>query len=468
MKRPKQLLSATYRCCAGLLLTATLLADTPRTPGIFNGIPPTTGPAIVDGALTEQQARDKIAAVWNQQDQDGQPSPHGLWIDRKGVIVPANPTTAPADDLLSPTLVSVHLNNVQTKKAMTDFGKQTGVKLTMFQPQMWRGRSFPAVTMDVDKIPLLEAVNEFSCKTGLMPAGSNNGWPIPWSDPAHPHIPLSLQQENRSIGPWEISGPFAFEVQQISHSMALTQDSANSPIQLLIEMQQEPKLVVLGKDQNLTIDEAVDDKGNKLSSDSFNPMQPRHRGMWSELLTGGPRAQPAQPQIFWSPMNQPFWVNLQCPANPGKTIKSFRATARFLVQTQSETLEAAFADKDAVTEKTIAGIKCKVGPLTMPSPQQINCSVQFTRDKLDQAAWSQIASALQQLNPRLLDDNGTLIPNMQHMGGNSQGDVVQANFYWWMQGNEGDNPHPAKLLLDVPTKTRVVEVPIQFDSLPLP
>jgi hypothetical protein len=57
---------------------------------------------------------------------------------------------------------------------------------------------------------------------------------------------------------------------------------------------------------------------------------------------------------------------------------------------------------------------------------------------------------------------------MQHMGGNSQGDVVQANFYWWMQGNEGDNPHPAKLLLDVPTKTRVVEVPIQFDSLPLP
>jgi hypothetical protein len=100
--------------------------------------------------------------------------------------------------------------------------------------------------------------------------------------------------------------------------------------------------------------------------------------------------------------------------------------------------------------------------------QQINCSVQFTRDTMDQASWSQIATALQNVSPRLLDDNGTAFPNMQHMGGNAQGDVVQANFYWYTQSADGQSPHPAKLLVDVPIKTRTVEVPVQFDNLPLP
>jgi hypothetical protein len=453
---------------AALLVATGWSADPPHPLGIFNGVPPSTGPAIVDGELTEQQARDKIAALWNQQDQNGQPSPHGLWVDRKGVIVAAGPTTAPVDDLLSPTLVSVHLNNVQTRKAISDFGKQTGVKLAMIQPEMWRGRSFPAVTMDGDKIPLLEAVNEFSCKTGLATAGSNNGWAIPPSDPAHPRIPLTLQQDNRSLGPWEVFGPFAFEVQQISHSIALNQDPANSPIQLMIEMQHEPRLVLLGKDQNVAVDEAVDDKGNKLGFTDFSQGQPRKRGLWSALLTGGSRAQPVQQPIYWAPLNQPFWVNLQCPASPGKSIAKFRAHTHILVQSQSETLEAVFADKDAVVEKTIAGIKCKVGPISTPSSQQTNCSVQFTRDTMDPAAWSQIATALQSVSPRMLDDNGTPFPNMQLMGGNTQGDVVQANFYWYTQSADGQSPRPAKLVLDVPTKTRTVEVPIQFDNLPLP
>lgn len=46
------------------------------------------------------------------------------------------------------------------------------MKLAIIDPQMWRGRSFPAITMDADNIPLLEAVNELACKAGLTPAST--------------------------------------------------------------------------------------------------------------------------------------------------------------------------------------------------------------------------------------------------------------------------------------------------------
>lgn len=107
-------------------------------------------------------------------------------------------------------------------------------------------------------------------------------------------------------------------------------------------------------------------------------------------ITFSGKSKPVDPPIYWAGLDQPLWVNLQPPANPGKSIARFRARARFLLQTKSETLETAATDKEAV-EKTIAGIKCKVGPVTMVSPQQINCSIQFKRDTMDPSAWNQLA-----------------------------------------------------------------------------
>jgi hypothetical protein len=456
-------LIATGLCIAGLQWAATVLADVPRAPGIFAGIPPTTGPAIVDGQLTEQQMRDKAAALWNQQEENGSGLPHALWVDRKGIVVASPPTTAPADPLASATMVSIHLDNVPTRKAISDFSKQTGVKLAMIQPQMWRGRSFPAVKMDADNIPLLEAVNEFACKTGLAPAETRNWGMAPPSDPAHPHLAMTIQEENRSLGPWEVSGPFAFEVQQISRSILLSQDAGNSPVMMFIAVQHEPRITVLGKDQSVTVTEAVDDKGNKLSAAGYGPMPGRHRGLWGSLLFGSPKTEP----VYWATMDQPYWVNLQCPPDAGKKIVRFRGTVGFLVQTESQTLEAK-AEQDSVLEKTVGGVKCKVGPIKLDQGQQLDCPLLFTRETMDQASWTQMASALRGIVPRLLDDNGVVLPNEQPMGGNSQGDSVSASFHWWMNGTNGDAPRPAKLLLDLPTRTRVIEVPIQFDNLPLP
>jgi len=419
---------------------------------------------VVDGNLTADQRRAMVQAVWDKQNGSQNNASHARWESHRGASIP---TTLPAD--LSATLVSVHLSNVPGQKALSEFSKQTGIHLSLLTQDISSRPVCGPVTLSVDNLPLLEAINELSCQAGFEPYdprmwGQQDGI---LSTPQKPRIALSMQNVDSMMGPWEVSGPFAFEVQQISHSVDLN-DKASAPVHLTLGLQHEPKMILLNQSRSVTVIEATDDKGNHLAG--YAPVEPNppKQGLWSSLLGG--RAHYVLPAAAtWGSLDQPLGIDLQYPSDPGHKIVSLRGKVQFLLETKVQSIELAASEKPS--EQNVAGMKCTLGPLVINSPQVFSCTILLKRGSFSQANWDLIAASISGLKPIILDDQGKPLRDAQRQmtSSNYTSDFASASYMWWVQfdGN-GDPPKPAKVMLDVPTEVRQIEVPISFENLPLP
>jgi len=460
-------------CASGFFFTAWLCADPPKPLGMFSGITPTTGPAVVDGLLTDQQKRDRINALWDQQNEIGPNAPHARWEIRTGRIAATKvattgPSATPADAGMSSTIVSVHLNNLPARQALIEFGRQTGMRLSLFPSQSWRGSLYGNITLNADRIPLLEAVNELCCQGGFAMYDQNNwGETAPPFDPAHPRMLLEMQQPNNALGPWEICGPFAFDVQQIAHSMELTRSGAAAgPVVITFGFKSEPGLVVLCQSQTPDLVEAVDEKGHRLTPWQTPQPQPQP-GFWGRLLP--PRAVAAPVQDLWQPANRLTSMFLNWPVDAGHSLVRLRAVSRILVQVKSELLDVDFSSSPNAQTKEIAGMRCTIGPIVSQNAQQGNCEIKIERGKQTPAEWKQLRAALVGITPKF-QSRGSAVRQVQQTGSSSSDDEITTNYFWWVPSNGDDDSDgkATRLTLEIPTEMKAFQLPIEFDNLPLP
>jgi hypothetical protein len=161
---------------------------------------------------------------------------------------------------------------------------------------------------------------------------------------------------------------------------------------------------------------------------------------------------------------------LTWPIDAGHTLVKLRATARLLIQVKSETLDVDFSASPNTQIKTIAGLKCTVPPFQSQGSQQGNAQITISRGQQSNAEWRQLCAGIGGIMPKLLDSRGNAARQVQSSGFNASDAQITANFYWFNQSN-GDPDTAAKmtrLTLAIPTEMKMVQVPIEFDDLPLP
>ncbi len=394
-------------------------------------------------------------------------NPHGRWETRTGVELPPPPS-------LPATAVTVHLKGVSTRAALAEVGKAAGAKLVVFPSYAWRQTPFPAaITLDADHRPMMEVVNELCAKTGLAcgsrTTSNEQGSPAS-ADPAVGVLGLQPQDADGGPGPWVVSGPFAFEAQRVVHDSPIGAGAA-SAVSVLMSVAHEPRIVVLGEPWQVAATEATDEAGHSLL-----PPAPEAPASGAGSILGRifgshtvRRSTALVGQGWWGQSKGLLTIPLTCPPDAGRRITRLRLVPRFLIQEKSERIEVDVgAGHTADTVRTAAGLTVTVGPVT--GLQQSNCTVTFARGKQGDDDWEQLHAALRNVVPVLVDARGRALPVPQANPQSDVGSSVQLQFYWYQQEYYGGNTilKPAKLILDVPSALRSVDVPIEIHDLPLP
>jgi hypothetical protein len=207
----------------------------------------------------------------------------------------------------------------------------------------------------------------------------------------------------------------------------------------------EPKIRVVQSSYNVRIDEAVDDHGNSLA---FN--EPTPEGM----STGR--------QWMWN-LN----ARLKYPAeHPGKKITRLRGGMRFVVQTRSETLDVPNVLTAKNVQKTIAGRRILLKEVKK-NGESYEVQTTVYRAGLSQADWN--AMTYPGAAIRLLDKDGKALSSRGWGGG---GGPDEMNYNWTFArdnwGGEEKAGEPFRLVWEIPTETRPMDVDFSFKDLPMP
>jgi hypothetical protein len=399
--------------------------------------------------------------------------PHGRWEDRTGVAL-SPPVVAGVP--MDPTAVTVHVKDEPIQRALAEVGTAVGATLVIYPSYVLRQSPFPRVTLDADGLPLLEVVNQLCAKTGLAagPRSTSNWSQAPASaDPAAPVIGLQVQEANYGLGPWVTTGPFAFEVQRISHVSPISDEpGAQGSLTVTLALQHEPKVVVLGQQANAAATALVDDDHHTLGAAPPPPVARRPSGNLLARMfgLGGGGPAPAAPGEPWNPFTGTLMLTLNGPPDLGRRITRLHVAPRFVIQTASERVEEPVKRDGPTIDRVVGGVHVLVGPLQVQGSQQCTCEVTFDRGAKSTSNADPLGAALQGLCPVLTDDRGRALPVPQRMSQGEVGSTVHAQFYWVQQqyGDGAQLLRPTKLVLDVPTAVQVVEVPVDLVDLPLP
>lgn len=344
------------------------------------------------------------------------------------------------------SFITLHMKDASPKEVFAEVSRQAYADLRPSPANLWESKPWPKSNIDIENRPFWEAMREACNKFGVSPQ-NNQG----------PDRELFLVEGSGISQLWgpnypaTVAGGFLVVATTINcnHMVDLNNPKAisrNASVQFLVYA--EPKLRVLQGSYYAKIDEMIDDKGNSIgqrtSVDQMNP----------------------QRELVWR-----LWCQVQ-PAAESTRIAKLKASARFIIQTRSESTEIANILSATGVEKVVGGRKFRLKSMTRTGDIYL-AQMTFYRSGWSQAEWNSMYSLnmTNMVNFRLLDAQGNRFTrlNMNPRGGSTDGIEIDIQFQrtnWAGGGNPiGD---PAKLVWDMPTESREINVPFDFKDLPLP
>ena len=91
------------------------------------------------------------------------------------------------------------------------------------------------------------------------------------------------------------------------------------------------------------------------------------------------------------------------------------------------------------------------------------------RGQRDEVDWSHLRQVMSDLRPQLLNAAGVPLRVFFARNATPQGDGDAISSYAWIKEDAaGAAVKPAKLIVELPTDVKAIDVPIAFDNLPLP
>ncbi|HWB53318.1 MAG TPA: hypothetical protein VG722_03970, partial [Tepidisphaeraceae bacterium] len=216
---------------------------------------------------------------------------------------------------ITPTLVTLNLDNVQPEQAFEELSRAGGVRITG-QWDFWRQRTpgLPqTVSVHFDKTPFVQALNELCGKTHLR---LQQNW-----QPDYIMYP-NYDQSARAC-PSYVAGPVLFRVVAISRSswMDLSTMQESDSLTLQVETVVDPKIPLARVSPNMLVSEAVGDTGESL----IDPKNGNSNDSWS--WSGNPQLS-VQQQVL-----------LKFKTGNNKLIKTLKGSARLAIQSNPTTIE---------------------------------------------------------------------------------------------------------------------------------
>lgn len=350
----------------------------------------------------------------------------------------AQAALAEIDDnrLTGPSYLTLHLKNATASEVFAEISRQCGAPILTAPDNLFQAEPFPKVTVDVDRQAFWEVVPRICRQLGV--------------DFRHYQGGMRLMRDGGMVvgGATHVDGPFLVMATQISYSRTRSFAGRGEQTQfgMHVAVYPEPKLNVLRGSGTIQIDQAIDDHGNSLAPEQ-NPM----RNMWGVFMGYG---------------GVNLVAPLHYPKNIGARMTHFKGSTTFVIQVESQTLDMRDLANFRPVTRTI---------FDMPVAFQ-----QFKRNgdawqlhlHIDQpnyasADWQQFMDGVQN-RLQILDAQGTPFDHRGMSTGSSNGTMDMTLDYARSTTPTGQLcGEPARLLWEVPTKTRQITVPIEFKDLPL-
>jgi hypothetical protein len=342
-------------------------------------------------------------------------------------------------DVTQPTRVTVELQNVPPKAVFDEIARQSGQTFATQPANLWEKNPGPAIGVDLKDQPFWVAMKEACGKAGISLKYA--------TDTAQPRVILARDNQDWTAYPTVASGPFL--VSLIGLHRASTVDMRKPA-----EVQRafyakftvfcEPRFRLLRAPLLAKVEEAVDDKGHSLV----------------------PTKAPDPVMNFVT-----SWVyNLEAPLeypkdSPGTRIAKLRASANFVAQTKSETIEIADPLSSPGASRSVAGRKVVVKEVKR-GPEEYEATIALVRDGLTPEQWENTTFPGNAL--RLVDAEGKQVV-ARGFGVGGKSDESTFVFKFEKEPPRGSRiGKPVKLVWEIPTETREVPVTFEFKDLPLP
>jgi hypothetical protein len=344
----------------------------------------------------------------------------------------------PPADVAQPTMVSVRLDNITPKAVFNELATQEGSPFGTLPPDMWDRAPGAPITVNAANQPFWVVMKEACNKAGISLKYA--------TDSPTPRIVLSRDNQDWTAYPTTTSGPFM--VSLIGLHRASTVDMRKpADIQKTFYAKFtvfcEPRIRLLRGSLGARIEEAVDDKGNSLVVKNA----------------------PEEPMNFVTSWVYNMEGKLEYPKSPGTKIARLRASAKFLAQTKSETIEFSDPLTSRNVTKTVAGRKITVKEIRR-TPEEYQATVTFERGEIPPAQWEQTVFPGNTL--RLIDGDGKMIL-AKGFGLGGKGDEATYVFKFEKEPPRGSRiGKPLKLEWEIPTETKEIPLQFEFKDLPLP
>ena len=342
--------------------------------------------------------------------------------------------------LVGPSYITLHLKDAPPAAVFAELSRQCFAPLATLPDNLWTEGGFPTITLDVEHQPFWTVAPQICRKLGVDFRPVPNGMRIMRSG--------GMQAD----GVVKVEGAFLVTANQLSYSRTrslIAGGGEQTQFGMSFTIYPEPKLVILRSSGEIQVDRAVDDHGNSLVLASDQ----RQRFFTQFGGSGG--------------LN--MYAALKYPkANPGTRIEKLRGSTRFVLQTESQTIE--FRDNLAGlshSTRTISGMK-----VTFEEMKKNGDNWWLLRLRVDQPnfagpEWQELVQGAQSML-QIFDSEGNAL---DHHGMSTKAENGNVELSLDFARGNLPNGHvcgePVRLTWLVTQRTREVLVPIEFDHLPM-
>lgn len=342
------------------------------------------------------------------------------------------------DRIVGPSYITLHVKDASPREVFEEVSRQCYAPLPTYPDNLWEQGHWPKLTLDVDHKPFWDVMPDLCRKLGVDFRPFQYGMRI-------------MQTGGMGMqGIMQTQGPFLIVANQITRTQTRQLGgpaAAQSQFGLNLQVYAEPKIVVLRTGGGVNVEQAVDDHGNSLvGNDGPN------RGFWGGFSGWGG-------WTLYAPMHYP-------EKNPGAKIVKFKAQATFIIQTRSEKFELDNVLNLRQTTKIVNGVAITFKDLKKAG-DSYQLHLHVAQANFGGPEWQQLVEGVQ-TRLQLQDAAGN---PFDHRGMSSSGsnDAIEVTLDFAPSPRPDGKSigEPAKILWDIPTESKPVNVPIEFKNLPL-
>jgi len=342
------------------------------------------------------------------------------------------------DRLVGPSYITLHVRNAPAATVFAELSRQCFAPLATLPENLWTEPGFPTITLNAEHQPFWKVAPQLCQKLGIDFRPAQNG------------MRLMRSGGMQTDGIVKVEGPFLVVANQITYSRTrslVAGRGEQTQFGMNFSVYSEPKLSILRSSGTIQVEQAIDDHGNSLVPSADQPA----RGWGAFGGFGG-----------WN-----MYAPLQYPkSNPGARIVKLRGSTGFVIQTESQTIELRDLASIGQTVKVISGMQVTFEDIKKNGD---NWQLRFrvAQPNFGGPEWQQLIEGAQS-RLQVLDADGNAL---DHRGLSTRAENATIELALdFARGNRPDGRlcgDPVRLVWVVPTRTREISVPIEFDNLPM-